>query len=128
MKNSFEEIHDLIEADYKCSEWAKNCDFKKRMKEFLDEVKEVEVELKNDDLTKLKDEMGDVLWDLIYAIYTGEKEGLFKSEEIFSGVIEKIKRRKPWALEGREVSKEEELKVWKEVKVKEKNGEYDLLR
>jgi len=125
MKDVFNELYNLIEADYECSEWAREHNFKKRINSFLEESEEIKDAIKNNDIENLKEELGDVLWDLIYTIYSGEKEELFKAEDIFKGIIKKIKRRKPWALEGKQVSKEEELKIWKEVKIKEKQGFYD---
>ena len=125
MKDYFNKMFDLIEADYKYSEWARKCNFKKRLETFLSEAEEIKKAIENNDTANLKEEIGDALWDLVYAIYSGEKEGLFKSEEVFSEVMEKIKRRKPWALEGKEVSKEEELIIWNKVKKKGKEGFYD---
>ncbi len=124
MKDSFEEMHNLIEADYQNSAWSRDCDFKKRIKEFLDETEEIKKAVENDNFENLKEEIGDALWDLVYVIHTGEQEGLFKSKDILNNVITKIKRRKPWALEGKQLSKEEELRVWNEVKEKEKKGEF----
>ena len=122
MKNSFEEMYNLIEADQECSEWSQKCDFKARTEEFFDEVEEIKEAIEKEDLDNLKEEFGDVMWDLVYAMYMAEKEDLFSGREAIQDIIEKIKRRKPWAVEGKKVSKEEELRIWKEVKRKEKNG------
>ena len=40
-------------------------------------------------------------------------------------MIEKIKRRKPYIFEGREVTIEEAGRIWREVKEKEKLGAYE---
>lgn len=120
MKDFFAEMHDLIESDQENSEWSQKFGFKKRMEAFLNETNEIKEAIENDDLQNLKEEIGDTLWNLIYAIYMAEKEGLFTGKEVFEKVIEKIKRRKPWAVEGKKVSREEELRIWNEVKEQEK--------
>lgn len=125
MEKSFKEMLDLIKSDQENSEWSKNCDFKSRVKEFIDESNEIKVAIEKNDIKNLKEELGDAFWDLTYSLYMAEKEGIFSGEEVINEVVKKIKRRKPWAVEGKKVSREEELKIWNEVKKREKAGEYD---
>ena len=47
MKDRFNEMYDLIEADYNCSEWARTCDFKKRWVEYFKESEEIKKALEN---------------------------------------------------------------------------------
>jgi NTP pyrophosphatase (non-canonical NTP hydrolase) len=122
MKKKFNELHNLIIKDHEKSEWAKDCKFKQRITEFIKEVKEIEAALNNNDLENLKEELGDALWDLIYSIHLANNENLFKAEEVFNEIIKKINRRKPWINKEKEVSKEEELKIWYDVKTKEKQS------
>jgi len=121
----FKEMYNLVKSDQELSEWSQKCDFKARSKEFFDEVEEIKEAIEKKDVKNLRDELGDALWDLTYTIFMAEKEGLFEGKDVIQGVINKIKRRKPWTVEGKKVSREEELKIWNEVKKREKNGEFD---
>ncbi|MBU0471687.1 MAG: hypothetical protein KKF89_02795 [Nanoarchaeota archaeon] len=120
MKKSLNELHDFIHIDWENSEWARDLDFKGRLKEFFNEVEELKKALDKDDKENLAEELGDCLWDLMYAIVLGDKEKIFSSKKVVTDVTEKIKKRKPWILKGEQTDRAEELRIWKEVKKLEK--------
>jgi uncharacterized protein YabN with tetrapyrrole methylase and pyrophosphatase domain len=51
-----------------------------------------------------------------------EEEGKVDAREVLKGIAEKIKRRKPHIIDGKEITPEEEKRVWYEAKAKEKHN------
>jgi len=113
---------DQVSGDNGCP-WVKQQTFKKHFIEFKKEVKELEDAIRNNDKNNLKEELGDVLWDLFTLIWLSEKEYEFKTEEIVDDICDKIIRRKPY-LFGNEKAEtpEEAVKIWKRIKSEEKRN------
>ena len=86
----------------------------------FEEMVEVLHALNNNDPENLEEELGDVLWDLVNLILQAEKQKGIDSRKVIIGVIEKIKRRKPWLIRGEKVTAEEARRIWREAKAKEK--------
>lgn len=85
------------------------------------EAEEIKEAVAKKDWKNLKEELGDVLFNLIMIAQIAEEKKLFRLKEVLEGVYRKIKRRHSWVF-GREKAKtkEEALKKWKENKKKEK--------
>ncbi len=86
-----------------------------------DEISEVESAVEKRDWKNLEEELGDVLWNVLNAIYVCEREGFVDGEAVFKGIFEKILRRKPFLVDGRKVSAEDAERMWSEAKKKEKS-------
>ena len=78
--------------------------------------------LQKKDYQNLKEELGDVLFDLAHVCFLAEKEGLFTMQDVFETINHKIKRRKPYLLaaEHQLITKEEDRRIRLEVKEMEK--------
>jgi len=76
----------------------------------------------------LKEELGDLLLQVVFHSQMAEEEGKFDVYDVIDGIIEKIKRRHPHIFNGVKVkSTGEILKRWEEIKKGEKNnGENSL--
>ncbi len=120
MKEKFDEMLDAIEKNLTNCPWAKNITAKEYHKEILEEANEVREAWEKKDYENLKEELGDLLWDVIMFTKLCEKEGHFESKQIMESVIQKMKRRKPFIFENRTVSLEEGRKIWNEAKRSEK--------
>ena len=71
----------------------------------------------------LKEELGDLLLQVVMQAQIAEEEGLFTLEDVIRGIDEKMIRRHPHVFGDRQFSGEEELlQDWKEIKKKEKAG------
>ncbi|MBL7057655.1 hypothetical protein ISS09_05225 [Candidatus Woesearchaeota archaeon] len=125
MKEKFQELYENLKLDRNNSSWSKENSMTDRFKELESEITEIREALEKEDYENLKDELGDALWDLLFMIIIAEEKGLFHGKEVIGGAITKLKRRKPYLFEGKKLSKEEESKMWLEVKKKEKAGEYN---
>ncbi|MBL7057698.1 nucleotide pyrophosphohydrolase [Candidatus Woesearchaeota archaeon] len=125
MKEKFQELYENLQLDRNNSSWSKEVSLMHRFEELESEIAEVREALEKEDYNNLKDELGDTLWDLLSMIIIAEEKGLFNGKEVIGGAIEKLKRRKPHIFEGKKLSKEEESKMWLEIKKREKAGEYN---
>jgi len=120
MNSHFEEFYDLLRIDRKKSSFAGDSTFAVRYEELVKEVEEIRLALEKKDDENLKEELGDVVWDLFCLMIIAEEEYGFAAESIVGDAMAKLKRRKPWLLTDKTVPKEEELRIWNEAKKKEK--------
>ncbi|MBR1759318.1 MAG: nucleotide pyrophosphohydrolase [Lachnospiraceae bacterium] len=73
----------------------------------------------------LKEELGDLLLQVIFQTQLAEEEGHFTMEEMIQGVIDKMVRRHPHVFAEHKphyATVEEERAAWEEMKKKEKEG------
>lgn len=95
--------------------------FKKQFNEFKSEMKELEAAITNNDINNLKEELGDVFWDLMLLIETSEKDFGFKIEGILEKTCQKIMRRKPYVFgDEKAETPEEAFAIWNRIKREEK--------
>lgn len=74
----------------------------------------------------LKEELGDLLLQVMMHARIAEEEGLFSIEDVINGITEKMIRRHPHVFGDESVSDSEEvLRNWEEIKNKEKLGKED---
>ena len=118
--NNFEDLLKAQRNNNKYSDWFKTQQIIEHYKELIDEVEEVVLAVKNDDMDNLEEELGDVLWDAMGLIAIAEREHGLKFENIVDRVIEKFKERKPHLFEERPVTREEERDVWNKAKAIQK--------
>lgn len=104
---------------------AKNCpwcrekspeDFLRALREEMDELEEAFI---RKDYANAREELGDVLWDVVMLAQACERDGLFEAGGVVEGIIGKIGRRKPWLIEGKKVGKGEAERIWNEAKARE---------
>jgi len=120
LKETFDELYRLLKLDREKSHWSKNNTLKSRVEELSKEVDEVFAAIEKNDLDNLGEELGDVLWDVLAVMIIGEEKGFFSTQDIIRRAIAKMKRRKPFLLEDKKVSLEDEHKIWFAAKAQEK--------
>ena len=78
---------------------------------------------KTGDAENLKEELGDLLLQVMFHSVIAEEEGLFTFDEVAKTVSEKMVRRHPHVFAGVTYnSKEEQHSAWEEIKKQEKEG------
>src|SRR3989338_6557275 len=122
MKQTFEEFIALIDKSTDRDPWVRDTNIEGYCYNIDLEVKELLEAMKAKDYEHVKEELGDVLMDWAHACKLAEEQGLFTLKDVLLSINEKMKRRRPYLLEAekREISKEESVRIWKEVKKKEK--------
>ena len=119
MKEEFAELAEAVKKTLALCPWIKQQTLESYKDELLSEAEEMAKAVDNEDYTNLKEEVGDLLWDIVMFAHLAEKKGHFRVEEAVKGIVEKMKRRKPYIFEGREVSMEEAVRIWDEAKNEE---------
>ncbi len=75
----------------------------------------------------LKEELGDLLLQIVMHAQIAEEEGLFSLEDVILGIRDKMIRRHPHVFGNAAVKDSTEvLTAWEEIKAKEKEGKEDL--
>ena len=74
----------------------------------------------------LKEELGDLLLQVMFHAVMAEEEGLFTFEDVAETVADKMVRRHPHVFNGVTFASEEERKAsWEKIKLEEKKGKED---
>jgi tetrapyrrole methylase family protein / MazG family protein len=118
--NSFKELLEVLNKCKASCPWTKEQSVESYGKELLSEAQEIKEALEKQDYQNLKEELGDLMWDLLMVSHLAQDAGHFKVEEVFQNVIEKMKRRKPYIFEGKKITTDEAARIWQEVKKQEK--------
>ncbi|MCR4317849.1 MAG: hypothetical protein NUW37_16020 [Planctomycetes bacterium] len=114
-------------------------DLKQNTASFTKYVKEEAQELldaaEKGDFENMREELGDVLWNVIFLAHLCEHEGKFNLEKVIDGAYEKIVRRHPHIFtdEARDLgfevpevkSAEDVAELWQKIKDSEKRGQVD---
>ena len=75
----------------------------------------------------LKEELGDLLLQIMMHAEIAEEEGIFTIDDVIKGITEKMIRRHPHVFGDTKVSGSEEVLVnWEEIKAKEKEGKENV--
>lgn len=124
MEQSLKEIFTFIKNNRKFSPWMREQNIDTYSKELFDEVDELKIAIKNNDIKNLKEELGDVLWDTLNLINICEDKNIFTLKDVLNESITKFKERKPHIAKGYEISRQQEIDTWHKAKKlqKEKNG------
>ena len=120
MEKEFEEFVKLARKTLAECPWASLQTVQDYSKQVVSEAREVMAAVEKGDSENLKEELGDLFWDTLMVMLIAEKEKLFDSKEPLTGLIEKMRRRKPFLFTGQKVTLEEAERLWSEAKAKEK--------
>ena len=89
-----------------------------------EEADEVVDAIERGDPDHVRDELGDLLFNIIHAARIGEERGQFTVTEVIEGARDKIIRRHPHVFGDAEArTKEEVLEHWNRIKAEEKKGD-----
>lgn len=107
--------------------WDRAQDHRSLRTYFLQEVYEVIDAIDKNDMVNLKEELGDVLLQIVFHASLAEKEGYFSMQDVVDGINEKMIRRHPFVFEN--ITLEETQRAlgdWETRKRIEKNRKYLL--
>lgn len=109
-----------LRSDKGCP-WDRKQTIKSMLEHLREEADEVAEAINLTDHENLKEELGDLLFQIIMISQIAKEEKLFTMEEVIDDIYEKIYSRHTWVFGKDKVSSPEEaVKKWKKNKVKEK--------
>lgn len=97
----------------------------------LEEVYEVADAIENDDMVELEDELGDLLFQVVFYAQIAKEQGLFDFDDIASAINDKLIRRHPHVFPDRDVDqygKQQEISAdqviinWEAIKAEEREA------
>lgn len=122
MKDAFQKLYDDLKKSRKKCPWIKEQTLLEHIEALKDEIEEVTLAIKNNDKENLSEELGDVFMDALFLMIIAEEQGIDTKESI-KKVNDKLVRRKPWVFGDMKIkTKEESIKMWNEIKRKEKES------
>lgn len=126
MKNKFEQLVNtvsVLRGPDGCP-WDKKQTHESLIKCLQNESQEVIEAIEKKDDENLKEELGDVLLQVLMHAQLAKEEGKFTIEDVIVYLDEKLHRRHPHVFgdHAKAASAEEALAVWREMKRKEREG------
>ena len=86
------------------------------------EADELLAAVANGDRENLKEELGDLLFNVVVSMLLAERSGSFQAHEVMDDVVAKMQRRKPFVFDGTRVTVEEAKRHWAQEKAREKRA------
>ena len=119
--NELKEIVNVLRSPVGC-EWDRAQDFNSMKECLTNESAEVLQAIDNKDYANLKEELGDVLLQVVMNAQIANENGLFSFSDVVQTICEKLIRRHPHVFgdEPRPTTPEESLALWRKVKQIEK--------
>lgn len=101
--------------------WDREQDLENLKKTLTDEALEVMEAIDGDDADNLCEELGDLLFQIVFMSRLAEEKGLFTLDDVIGGIGSKMIRRHPHVFGDQEVRSREEIRaLWGRVKAGEK--------
>jgi MazG family protein len=103
--------------------WDKHQTHRSLLPYLFSEAKEVKQAVYKKDWENLKEELGDVLLQVVFHSQVAQEKGLFTIADVVQGINEKLIRRHPHVFGGKKLrTSREVLQQWDEIKRQEKAG------
>ena len=91
----------------------------------LEEIYELVDALERNNMEDVRDELGDLLFHVIFYSQMASESGSFGFADVIAGVCDKLKRRHPHVFSGQQVDTIEDVKSnWEKIKREERAGDY----
>ena len=89
----------------------------------IEEAYEVVDAIERNDLDDLKDELGDLLLQVVFHSQMADEEGVFDFSDVAKGISEKLVRRHPGIFDNLEINTaKDQSDTWEELKAEERKG------
>ena len=116
------ELMQRLLADDGCP-WDREQTFEKLRKYVIEEAHEVADAIDKGDRGEIREELGDLLLQVVFQAELGRKEGAFGPDDVVKAIVDKLVRRHPHVFADTTVSGSTEvLRNWEQIKAQEKQG------
>lgn len=91
----------------------------------IEEAYEVEAAIRSGDIQHIKEELGDLLLQVVFQSQMYSEQGAFNFHDVVQGITEKLIRRHPHVFQAEQFNQltaEEVSTLWKQIKQQEKQG------
>jgi MazG family protein len=103
-------------------EWDKEQTFKSIAPFTIEEAYEVADAIERENISDLKEELGDLLLQVVFLSQIAKEEELFSFDDVAKTISEKLVRRHPFVFSDKKNhSSEEQINQWEEIKQKERS-------
>lgn len=123
------EINNLIEIMRKLREpetgcpWDRAQSYASIVPYTIEEAYEVADAIEREDLTDLKDELGDLLFQVVFYAQIAREQGIFDFEDVVQAICAKMIRRHPHVFADQIYANEEQQhQAWEQIKAAERQG------
>ena len=110
--------------------WDREQDFASIAPYTIEEAYEVADAIARNDMAELRDELGDLLFQVVFHARMAEEEGIFTFADVVTAIVDKMTRRHPHVFGEAEVADaEEQTRAWEQLKADERKhkGEHHSL-
>ncbi len=122
-----EEIAAILRAENGCA-WDREQTSKSLKPYLIEEAYEVYDAIENENQENLKEELGDLLYQVYAHAQIAREEGRFTIDDVAGGIVEKLIRRHPHVFgEDTAASADEVLVKWEKIKQQEKSSRESVL-
>ncbi|HHI93274.1 MAG TPA: nucleoside triphosphate pyrophosphohydrolase [Gammaproteobacteria bacterium] len=123
-RNNIDKLREIMatlrDPDTGCP-WDQAQDFASIVPHTLEEAYEVAEAIEAGAMDELCDELGDLLFQVIFYARLAEEQGLFDFEQVAAGIVEKLIRRHPHVFAGATISTTEaQTRAWEASKARER--------
>ena len=120
--NQLKKIFDKLHSENGCM-WDREQTHESLIRYLEEETGEFIQAVKSRDTENMKEELGDILLQVMFHSQIAKKNGKFTIEDVIDTLVSKLKRRHPHVFAGKKVdSVKEILNNWKEIKKLEKRS------
>lgn len=121
------EIASILRSDHGCS-WDRAQTSKTLKLYLIEETYELYDAIEADDTASIKEELGDVLYQVYAHSQIAEEEGKFTIDDVAQGIAEKLIRRHPHVFGDEGPKEKEQVSIdWEKIKKKEKKSGESIL-
>ena len=118
-------MEDLRDPDYGCP-WDQRQTSQTIAPHSLAETHELLDAIEREDLDNLREELGDLLFNIVFHSRIAEEQGHFNLDDVAHGIVEKMRRRHPHVFDrqpGETFTDEQLAEQWQAIKQSEKEGQ-----
>jgi tetrapyrrole methylase family protein / MazG family protein len=121
------EIASILRAENGCA-WDRAQNSKTLKSYLIEEAYELYDAIESDDTKSMKEELGDVLYQVYAHAQIAEEEGRFTVDDVARGIAEKLIRRHPHVFGDEGQKDKEQVSIdWEKIKKKEKEAHQSIL-